>query len=285
MSSLTERLFVASQYLAPHHLLSRFVGRLAASEWAPIRRLFIGRFAKQFQVNMSEAERENLTDYRNFNDFFTRALKPGARPLPEDPQRLMCPVDGAVSQAGPIENGRIFQAKGRDYSLTELLGGDADQGKAFRDGRFATLYLSPRDYHRIHMPCDGKLIRTTFVPGRLFSVNGVTADNVPRLFARNERLVCEFETAHGRMILVLVGAMIVASIETVWAGIVAPDGRRIKHQHFGEDGPQFKRGDEMGRFRLGSTVIALFEADALEWDATISAGQPVRLGQPLNATK
>lgn len=285
MSSLTQRLFVASQYLAPHHLLSRLIGRLAASEWAPIRTTFIRRFAQQFQVNMSEAERENLSDYRTFNDFFTRSLKAGARPLPDDPQRLICPVDGAVSQAGSIDGGRIFQAKGRDYSLTELLGGDIDQGKAFRAGRFATLYLSPRDYHRIHMPCDGRLIRTTFVPGRLFSVNGVTADKVPRLFARNERLVCEFETEHGRMILVLVGAMIVASIETVWAGIVAPDGRRIKHQHFNQDGPHFKRGDEVGRFRLGSTVIVLFTAAAPEWDAGIRAGQPVRLGQPLNATK
>ncbi|WP_108126265.1 archaetidylserine decarboxylase [Saccharospirillum mangrovi] len=284
MSAFSERLFVASQYLAPHHLLSRVVGRLAASEWAPIRRSFIGLFARRFQVNMSEAERENLSEYRNFNDFFTRALKADARPLPTDANRLICPVDGAVSQAGAIEAGRIFQAKGRDYSLTELLGGDADQAKTFRDGRFATLYLSPRDYHRIHMPCDAQLIRTTFVPGRLFSVNGVTAEHVPNLFARNERLVCEFNTAKGRMILVLVGAMIVASIETVWAGIVAPAGSRIQHRHFGDAGPSFKRGDEMGRFRLGSTVIAVFEAGALEWDAAISAGQPVRLGQPLNAT-
>lgn len=286
MSQLTDRLFVASQYLAPHHLLSRLVGRLAASEFAPIRRSFIGLFARRFQVNMNEAEREQLSDYRNFNDFFTRALKADARPLPADPKRMICPVDGAVSQAGTIEQGRIFQAKGRDYSLSELLGGDADQGSPFHNGRFATLYLSPRDYHRIHMPCDGKLIRTTFVPGRLFSVNAVTAEQVPRLFARNERLVCEFETDGGRrLILVLVGAMIVASIETVWAGIVAPAGRRIQHQHFGQDGPTLKRGEEMGRFRLGSTVIALFEDGALEWDAAISAGQPVRLGQPLNATE
>ncbi|MDB2448896.1 archaetidylserine decarboxylase [bacterium] len=282
---MTERLFVTSQYLAPHHLLSRLVGRLAASEWAPIRRTFIGLFARRFQVNMSEAEREQLSDYRSFNDFFTRALKANARPLPDDASRFICPVDGAVSQAGRIDAGQIFQAKGRDYSLTDLLGGDADQAQPFRDGQFATLYLSPRDYHRIHMPCDGRLIRTTFVPGRLFSVNGVTAEQVPNLFARNERLVCEFDTEHGRMILVLVGAMIVASIETVWAGIVAPAGRRIQHRHFGQDGPSFKRGEEMGRFRLGSTVIALFEADALEWDAGISAGQAVRLGQPINATK
>lgn len=285
MSHLTERLFVASQYLLPHHLLSRLVGRLAETEAAPVRRTFIRRFARRFGVDLSEAERDNLDDYRHFNDFFTRALKPGARPLPDDPNRPVCPVDGSVSQAGRIDRGRIFQAKGRDFSLAELLGGDADQAERFAGGRFATLYLSPKDYHRIHMPCGGRLVRTTFVPGRLFSVNAVTADRVPRLFARNERLVCEFDTGQGRMILVLVGAMIVASIETSWAGVVAPPRRGILRQHHDAAALTFERGEEMGRFRLGSTVIVLFEGDALNWDEAIRAGAPVRLGQALGAVK
>lgn len=279
--SLKDTLFVASQYLAPHHALSRLTGWLAESEFGPIRTPFIRRFARHFGVDMSEAERTGLDEYRNFNDFFTRALKPGARPMPDDPKVRVSPVDGTVSQAGRIEEGRIVQAKGRRYTATELLGGDAEQARRFRDGRFATLYLSPKDYHRIHMPCAGTLVRTTFVPGRLFSVNAVTTDRVPRLFARNERLVCEFDTDRGRMVMVLVGAMIVASIETTWAGVVAPYRRQIVRQRFDEPTLSLERGEEMGRFRLGSTVVMLFEKDALTWSDDIHAGASVRLGQAL----
>lgn len=276
-----DSLFVASQYLTPHHALSRLTGWLAESEFGPIRDTFIRRFARHFDVDLSEAERSELSEYRNFNDFFTRALKPGVRPMPDAPDTLACPVDGAVSQAGRIESGRLFQAKGRDFTAAELLGGDTEQAKRFQDGQFATLYLSPKDYHRIHMPCDGTLVRTTFVPGRLFSVNTVTAERVPRLFARNERLVCEFDTDRGRMILVLVGAMIVASIETTWAGVVAPYQRDIIQHRYDEPSLHLKRGEEMGRFRLGSTVIMLFEKDAIEWSDAITPGAPVRLGQAL----
>ncbi len=279
--SLKNTLFVASQYLVPHHSLSRLVGWLAESEFGPIKHTFIRRFARHFDVDMGEAERPELDQYRNFNDFFTRALKPGARPMPEDAAVLACPVDGTVSQAGRIENGRIFQAKGRSFSATELLGGDSEQARRYESGQFATIYLSPKDYHRIHMPCDAKLVGTTFVPGRLFSVNSVTTDRVPRLFARNERLVCEFETARGRMVMVLVGAMIVASIETTWAGIVAPHRRQIVHRRYDEPDLTFTRGEEMGRFRLGSTVVMLFEKDAVNWSEQMAAGCRVRLGQAM----
>lgn len=276
-----DRLFITSQYLAPHHLLSRCIGTLAESEFGPIRNTFIRQFAKRFDVDMSEAERESLDDYSNFNDFFTRALKANARPFPTAADTFACPVDGAVSQIGRIEDGRIVQAKGQSFSTIELLGGDAQQARYYQGGQFATLYLSPRDYHRIHMPCNGKLLRTTFVPGRLFSVNAVTADHVPRLFARNERLVCEFETDHGRMIMVLVGAMIVASIETTWAGVVAPYQRQIQQHHYDEPDLRLSRGEEMGRFRLGSTVILLLPENSLSWSAELTPGVQVRLGQAL----
>lgn len=280
-ASLKDTLFVASQYLTPHHALSRLTGWLAESEFGPVRNTFIRRFAHHFEVDMAEAERPELSQYRNFNDFFTRALKPGARPLPEDPKVTVCPVDGTVSQAGQIQSGRIFQAKGRGFTATELLGGDSEQARRYQDGRFATLYLSPKDYHRIHMPCDGTLVRTTFVPGRLFSVNAVTTERVPRLFARNERLVCEFDTDRGRMVMVLVGAMIVASIETVWAGVVAPYQRGIIQHRFDEPSPHLERGEEMGRFRLGSTVVMLFEKDAIDWADSIAPGARVQLGQAM----
>lgn len=282
--SLKDRLFVASQYLAPHHALSRLAGTLAESEWGPLKRRFINTFAKQYQVNMEEAERPNLDDYRNFNDFFTRALTAEARTFPPDTRTLCSPVDGSVSQAGAISEGRIIQAKQQSFTVTELLGGDAEQARRYQDGEFATLYLSPKDYHRIHMPCDGTLVRTTFVPGRLFSVNGTTAEAVPRLFARNERLVCEFVTERGRMAMVLVGAMIVASIETTWAGVVAPMRRQIQHQNYNNPKLRFMRGEEMGRFRLGSTVVMLFEPNTLTWSESVAPGESIQLGQSLERT-
>lgn len=279
--SIKDRLFVASQYLAPHHTLSRLASALAESEWGPLKRRFIKTFARHYQVDMSEAERPNFDDYRNFNDFFTRSLTADARTFPEDASTLCSPVDGNVSQAGAITDGRIIQAKQQSFTVTELLGGDAEQARRYKDGEFATLYLAPKDYHRIHMPCDGTLIRTTFVPGRLFSVNGTTAEAVPRLFARNERLVCEFETDRGHMAMVLVGAMIVASIETTWAGVVAPMRRQIQHQNYNNPKLTFKRGEEMGRFRLGSTVVMLFEPNSITWAESIAPGKPIKLGQTL----
>lgn len=281
-------LFVALQYIVPHHGISRLVGRLAASERPWIARPFIRLFAKRFQVNMAEADPPELAAYHSFNAFFTRALRADARGLDKlatlDSDTLICPVDGAVSQAGMIEQGEIFQAKGQAFTTRRLLGRNRnDTTTEYDQGRFATLYLSPRDYHRIHMPCDGTLKTMTHVPGRLFSVNPATAARVPGLFARNERLVCEFDTPHGPMALVLVGAMIVASIATTWAGTIAPRGSRdVRSWHYGADAPTFRRGEEMGRFQLGSTVVMLTGNATPSWGNDLKPEQPVRLGQPLN---
>src|SRR5690606_24991155 len=214
-------LFIVFQYLVPQHLLSRLVGKIAASELPWIKNPFIDWFSRRYQVDMSEAADPEPRNYPSFNAFFTRALKAGARPLDSDPDSIVSPADGAISQLGAIEAGRIFQAKGQTYTTAELLG-DTDMAALFDGGVFATVYLSPRDYHRVHMPVSGRLLRTLYVPGDLFSVNQTTAENVPRLFARNERLVCLFDTECGPMAVVLVGAMIVAGIDTVWAGQVAP---------------------------------------------------------------
>ena len=285
---MLKTLFVSLQYILPHHGISRLVGRLAHSERRWLSQRFIRLFARRYQVNMAEAAQPDLAAYPSFNAFFTRALRSDARNLQQaanlPPDALICPVDGAVSQAGTIQADRIFQAKGQHFTTQELLGRDDRTAPTEYDqGRFATLYLSPRDYHRIHMPCDGTLVRMIHVPGRLFSVNPATAERVPRLFARNERLVCEFQTPHGPMALVLVGAMIVASIGTTWAGTVAPNGSRdVRSWHYGADAPRFRRGDEMGRFLLGSTVVMLTPADAPAWEAELQATQPVQVGQPLN---
>ena len=273
-------LFILFQYLVPQHLLSRWVGALANSEWRLIKRPFIRWFAQHFHVDMREAADPELDHYPSFNAFFTRALRPDARPLDPTPGALISPADGTVSQAGPIDGGRILQAKGQWYSMLELIGGDAALAAQFALGAFATIYLSPRDYHRVHMPFAGTLTRTIYVPGDLFSVNQTTAAQVPRLFARNERLVCIFDTAHGPAALILVGAMIVAGIETVWAGQIAPPPRRIVVTHY--DQPQsvtLAKGAEMGRFTLGSTVILLLGEEAVQWSESLSAGKAVRMGQ------
>ncbi len=280
-------LFVALQNILPHHAISRLVGRLAAAESRWLAQPLIRLFARRYRVNMDEAAQPDLSAYRSFNDFFTRALATGAREPdgPLSPDTLLCPVDGAVSQCGRIAEGRIFQAKGHSFNASELLGRTPADGKEpqteFDQGHFATLYLSPRDYHRIHMPCDGTLVRMTYVPGRLFSVNPATAERVPRLFARNERVVCEFDTEHGPLALVLVGAMIVASIQTVWADTVTPQSGDRRTWHYGADAPRLKRGDEMGRFLLGSTVVMLTAADSPAWETALAADATVRMGQPL----
>jgi len=280
-NTFKDRLFIVAQYLLPHHLISRLIGLLAQSEWPWVKDPLIRFFLRRFDINLAEAEREEPSDYRSFNDFFTRALKADSRPIEGNAGDWVSPVDGCVSQFGRINAGRIIQAKGRDYSLSELLG-DTAQAKQFDQGEFATLYLSPKDYHRIHMPMAARLVKTRFVPGKLFSVNPLTANTVPRLFARNERLVCEFESPQGRFVMVLVGAMVVASIETTWSGVVAPWRRRIAEQAFDTPAPDFDRGQEMARFRLGSTVILAFEADRMRWSPEIKKGANVKLGQCLN---
>ncbi len=285
---MKQRLFILSQYLLPHHLLSRLIGYAADCRVAWFKNRLIGWFAKQYQVDMSEAQVEDLEAFEHFNAFFTRALKPGARPLAQGPDAVLCPADGAVSQLGKIEHGRIFQAKGHSFSLVELLGGDTERANPFMGGAFATIYLSPKDYHRVHMPLTGTLREMVYVPGRLFSVNQSTAENVPELFARNERVACLFDTERGPMAVVLVGAMIVASIETVWAGLVTPPKRSLKTFRYDEAARApivLEKGAELGRFKLGSTAIVLFGADQVQWAQELAAGSPVQMGQLLGGAQ
>ena len=276
------RPFIWLQHIAPQHLISKIAGRVARSEKPWLRDRFISRFIDAYEVDMAQAERP-ASDYRNFNDFFTRALKPGARPLADGKTEVICPADGAVSQIGTIEQGRIVQAKGQSYTAAELLGGDGELAAKFEGGSFVTIYLSPSDYHRVHMPVAGDLRETAYIPGDLFSVNTVTAENVERLFSRNERLSCVFDTPHGAVASVMVGAMIVASIETVWGGLVEPHGKKvIRTDHTASvDAPRFQAGDEMGRFLLGSTVILLFEPGKVEWSGKLEPLSVVRMGQSL----
>lgn len=281
---MKERLFILSQYLTPHHLLSRLIGCAAECRAPWFKNRLITWFAKQYQVDMSEALVEDPTAFEHFNAFFTRALKEGARPLDNLPGAVLCPADGAVSQLGRIEHGRVFQAKGHSYSVTELLGGDSERAAPFMGGDFATVYLSPKDYHRVHMPLAGTLKEMIYVPGRLFSVNQTTAENVPELFARNERVVCLFDTERGPMAVVLVGAMIVASIETVWAGLITPPKRELKTVRYDEAARapiSLDKGAELGRFKLGSTAIVLFGPEQVQWAEELGANSPVRMGQLL----
>ncbi len=268
----------AYQYVLPKHLLSRLVGRLAESRTIWLKNAFISWFAKKYQVDMSEAEIPELKDFACFNDFFTRALKADARPL-DDSCHIISPVDGEVSQIGAIASDAIMQAKGHDYSLSRLLGND-EMAAEYQNGAFATLYLSPKDYHRIHCPVDAQMTGMTYIPGDLFSVNHMTARTIPNLFARNERLVVYLETAQGPMAMVFVGATIVASIETVWAGIITPPvGPAIHHWSYSEQAIHFKQGDELGRFKLGSTVIMVAPPEAIVWQESLATGSPLRMGQ------
>jgi len=267
--------------LLPHHALSRLTGKLAEGRFA--KKLLISLFISHYQVDLSDAENEDPEAFESFNAFFTRALKPTARPINDLPGAIVCPADGAISELGAIKEDRILQAKGRDYTVGELLS-DPELADSFTGGSFATVYLSPRDYHRVHMPAAGKLLRTIYVPGKLFSVNRTTADSVPDLFARNERLVCLFETANGLMVLVLVGAMIVAGIETVWSGQICPGPIKArKLTDFSRHSPpiELAKGAEMGRFKLGSTAIVLFEPNAVILDSALQADSPVRMGEHL----
>jgi phosphatidylserine decarboxylase len=279
---MNEKLFIALQRIVPQHALSRALGWLAATENEKIKNRFISWFIKRYKVDMSLAIEEDPLAYENFNAFFTRAIKPELRPIDPSSVSVVCPADGSISQIGKIVEGRIFQAKGQEFSCIELLGGDENIAAEFNDGSFATVYLSPRDYHRVHMPYRGKLRTTVNIPGELFSVNTATANNVPRLFARNERLVAIFDTAIGPMAIVLVGAMIVAGIETVWDGQVAPFTKReIESSVYPYQNILLKKGDEMGRFKLGSTAIILFAKNRVRWNAEYKEGTPTLMGQGL----
>ncbi|XOV81321.1 MAG: archaetidylserine decarboxylase [Aestuariibacter sp.] len=281
---MSDNFKIKAQYCLPKHLISRIVGKLAAAELGWLTHKLIALFIKQYHVDMSEAQLEKPQDYRSFNEFFTRPLKPECRPVSDDDSDLIYPVDGSISQFGKIEDGKLFQAKGHWYSAQELLGGDGALAAEFQDGEFMTIYLSPKDYHRIHMPLDAKLTEMIYVPGELFSVNPLTADNVPGLFARNERVVAIFDSAQGRFAMVLVGATIVASIETVWAGTVTPPpGKQVRRwQYSSQDATDIvlQKGQEMGRFKLGSTIVMLFEKDGVEFRQGIEPGSVTRLGQP-----
>ena len=275
-----DRLAVMPQYLLPKGALTRLAGRVAGAERGASTTRLIRWFVGRYGVDMSEAAEPDIAVYKSFNDFFTRALRPGARPLAQ--ADLVCPVDGAISQFGRIRGAQIYQAKGHDYSTRALVGGDAELASRFDDGHFATLYLSPKDYHRIHMPCAGRLTRMLHVPGELFSVNPTTARGVPGLFARNERVVCVFEGDAGPFVMVLVGATIVGSMATVWHGVVNPPRPGQLREWRYEDAPiELAQGAEMGRFLLGSTVVLLFQTGGLQFNPAWMPGGAIRMGEPM----
>ncbi len=277
---MSDRLAVLPQYLLPKQALTTLAGKFASARLGGLTTSVIRWFVGRYNVNMAEAANPDIASYTSFNDFFTRALKPGARPLAQ--ADLICPVDGAISQFGPIAKDQVFQAKGHTYSTTALVGGDAAAAARFDNGHFATLYLSPRDYHRIHMPCAGELTRMVHVPGDLFSVNPTTARGVPGLFARNERVVCFFESAQGPFVLVLVGATIVGSMATMWHGQVNPPRTGVLRQwDYAPGQVSLQKGDEMGRFLLGSTVVMLFPQGPLQFNPQWSPTRPIQLGEAM----
>ena len=277
---MSDRLAVLPQYLMPKQLLTVLAGKFAGARLGGLTAAVIRRFVTRYGVNMREAANPDIASYASFNEFFTRPLREGARPLAD--ADFICPVDGAISQFGAIEHDSIFQAKGHSYTTTALVGGDADLAAQFADGSFATLYLSPKDYHRIHMPCAGSLQRMIYVPGELFSVNPTTARGVPGLFARNERVVCVFDSELGPFVLTLVGATIVGSMATVWHGVVNPPRScSIREWHY--DGQQIalQKGQEMGRFLLGSTVVMLFPKDTLKFNPEWEPAKAIRMGEAM----
>ena len=282
-NSLTDKIKITLQYIMPKHFLSRLAGKLAAAKMGWLTTQAISWFIKAYQINMQEAKLKKATDFETFNDFFTRELEQGARHI-DGSDNLCYPVDGAISQQGDIVDGQLIQAKGFNYSLTSLLGGDARTSAPFQGGKFSCIYLAPKDYHRIHMPMDATLREMIYVPGELFSVNPLTARNVPDLFARNERVVAIFDTQFGELAMVLVGATIVASIETTWAGTVTPpvgkDIFRWQYPKSGINAITFKKGEEMGRFKLGSTVVCAFSPNMLEGFSPQAASETTtRLGE------
>ncbi|RJX65357.1 phosphatidylserine decarboxylase [Vibrio sinensis] len=279
-----DKIKVGLQYWIPQHGLTRLVGKLASAKAGGLTTAIIRWFIKQYNVNMNEALHSDPSYFKTFNEFFVRELKEGTRPISEGSDVITHPADACVSQFGPIQDGKLIQAKGHDFTAQELLGGDKNLADQFTEGEFATLYLSPSDYHRVHMPCDGVLRQMIYVPGDLFSVNPLTAENVPNLFARNERVVCIFDTDFGPMAQVLVGATIVGSIELVWAGTVTPPRGNTVHSWDypaqGEQAITLKKGEEMGRFKLGSTVINLFAKGSIHFDESMKHNEPTVMGTP-----
>ena len=275
-SRLKKQIFIQAQRVVPQHKLSRVIGKVAASENPVLKNAVITAFKAQYGIDMSIAEQSNALKFKSFNEFFTRSLKDGVREIDADASSIVSPADGAISQLGKIEEGDIFQAKGQYFSAEKLIA-DPQLAEPFKNGQFATVYLSPKDYHRVHMPFAGTLTETLYVPGELFSVNQTTAENIPGLFARNERMVCLFDTELGRMAVVLVGAMIVGGIETVATGKVKPTGRLELNQH----NLFLDKGAELGRFYLGSTAVVLFEENKMQWDAELKANSPVVMGKAM----
>lgn len=283
---LRARLFIALQHIIPQHFFSKMMWKLTRCEYKWLLKLVLPLFIRQFKVNMAEAKNSDWKSYTSFNNFFTRELKEDAREISTDKVAIASPVDGAISQLGKINDDLIFQAKGHAYSLTQLLGDRKDLGETFKDGQFNTLYLSPKDYHRIHMPIDGKLKEMIHVPGELFSVNPTTVENVPALFARNERVICLFDTDAGPMAMILVGAIFVGSIETVWHGEVTPPTcKDIRNWKYDEKELSYIKGQEMGRFNMGSTVILLHANEKMDWVKELKAEQVVRLGETIGNIK
>lgn len=275
-----DALKVLPQYALPQHTLSKLMSYITHSENKALKNWCINTVIKHYGVNMEEAQEQNLDAFKSFNHFFTRELKPEVRPLATEKNAIACPADGSVSQAGKITDGRIFQAKGMSFSTVDLLGGDAERAEPFNDGVFATIYLSPKDYHRLHMPLTGTLREMVHIPGRLFSVSTATTRSVPGLFARNERVACVFDTEAGPMALVLVGAIFVSSIETVWHGVVTPPSApSVQSWHYPKKAPTLKIGEEMGRFNMGSTIIVLFGKDKVRWEDGFKADLLVSLGE------
>lgn len=280
-----ERGKIAFHYLLPQMAVTRSAGWLAEKRWGGLTHGVIGLFAKAYQVNLNEAEKTQASDYASFNEFFIRPLKAGARPIYAENNSLCLPADGRVSECGAIEHDRLLQAKGHSFTLQDLLAGDADLAEKFLNGCFITTYLSPRDYHRVHMPCDGVLKKMIYVSGELFSVNPFLAQHIPNLFARNERVICVFETEFGEMVQILVGATVTASMSTVWEGVINPPrNQAIKIWDYPTEGEKqivLKKGEEMGAFRLGSTVINLFPSGKIQLNERLSAGVAIKMGEKL----
>lgn len=282
-----QRAKVAFQYIMPQLYLTQLAGWFAQQKWGAVTHFVIKAFAKKYNVDMSEAKKENFSDYESFNQFFIRELKDDARKINENPTALCLPADGRVSQIGHIDDERLLQAKGHFFSLSDLLAGDEELVNTFKNGEFATIYLSPRDYHRVHMPCDATLRKMIYVPGDLFSVNPFLAEHVPNLFARNERVICVFDTAFGPMAQILVGATITASMSTVWAGVINPPrtGEVKVWTYQGDSAIKLTKGQEMGAFQLGSTVINLFPANSVTLAEHLEVDVPVRMGEILATMK
>ena len=282
-----QRAKVAFQYIMPQLYLTQLAGWFAQQKWGAVTHFVIKAFAKKYNVDMSEAKKENFSDYESFNQFFIRELKDDARKINENPTALCLPADGRVSQIGHIDDERLLQAKGHFFSLSDLLAGDEELVNTFKNGEFATIYLSPRDYHRVHMPCDATLRKMIYVPGDLFSVNPFLAEHVPNLFARNERVICVFDTAFGPIVQILVGATITASMSTVWAGVINPPrtGEVKVWTYQGDSAIKLTKGQEMGAFQLGSTVINLFPANSVTLAEHLEVDVPVRMGEILATMK